>query len=68
LRDVKPLSDAGRPALKALEKTAKVGRHAITPARHQVKRLRAASRLLPRAVSILDRLGQSLRSTGALEA
>src|SRR4051794_14411352 len=68
LRDVKPLSDAGRPALAALEKTARVGRRAVRPARPQVRRLRAASRLLPRTVSIVDRLGASLRSSGAVEA
>jgi hypothetical protein len=33
-----------------------------------VRRLRAASRLLPRTVSILDRLAGSLRSSGAIEA
>jgi virulence factor Mce-like protein len=68
LRDVKPLSDAGRPALASLEKTARVGRRAVRPARPQVRRLRAAGRLLPRTVSILDRLAGSLRSSGALEA
>lgn len=68
LRDIRPLSDAGRPALAALENTARVGRHAVGPARGQVRRLRAASRLLPRTVSIVDRLAASLRSSGALEA
>jgi hypothetical protein len=68
LRDVKPLSDAGRPALASLEQTARVGRRAVRPARPQVRRLRAASRLLPRTVSILDRLAGSLRSSGAIEA
>src|SRR4051794_30312535 len=68
LHDVKPLSGAGRPALAALEKTARVGRHAVRPARPQVRRLRAASRLLPRTVSIVDRLAASLRSSGAIEA
>jgi hypothetical protein len=45
-----------------------VGRHAIRPARAQVRRLRAASRLLPRTVSIVDKLAASLRSSGAIEA
>jgi hypothetical protein len=68
LRDVEPLSKAARPALASLEKTARVGRRAVKPARSQVRRLRAASRLLPRAVRVLDPLAASLRSSGAIEA
>jgi hypothetical protein len=68
LRDVEPLSKAGRPALTALVKTARVGRRAVRAARPQVRRLHAASRLLPRAVRVLDPLAASLRSSGALEA
>jgi hypothetical protein len=40
----------------------------VKPARRQVRRLHAASRLLPRAVRVLDPLAASLRSSGALEA
>jgi phospholipid/cholesterol/gamma-HCH transport system substrate-binding protein len=67
LRDVRPLSDAGTPALAALGHTARKGRHAVRPARPVVRRLRSASRHLPKAVSLLTGLARSLQSSGAIE-
>jgi ABC-type transporter Mla subunit MlaD len=67
LTDVKPLSEAGRPALARLGHTARIGRRAIRPARPAARRLRSASRLLPRAVSLLTGVAGSLRRSGAIE-
>jgi ABC-type transporter Mla subunit MlaD len=67
LGDVDPLSKAGRPAVAELGRTARIGRHAVKPARPVARQLRSTASHLPRAVSLLTGITESLRDSGAIE-